>query len=196
MKKLMVAFAAVAMAAVVNAAQCTWSATMVSAGNGVVFNSKDDTTKGDGFAVWCFITASTQPGVDTVVSSYDTVKTAILAGSAADWADSTTAKSTTSKGSASGIKTGAYGVDQADTISGFMVIFDNADYTKAGYAIVTEVKTMAEIAKGATTGKTLMFTKATETYGWSAIASGTPEPTSGLLLLLGVAGLALRRRRA
>lgn len=33
-----------------------------------------------------------------------------------------------------------------------------------------------------------------KTQGWVAVA--TPEPTSGLLLLLGFAGLALRRRRA
>ena len=31
---------------------------------------------------------------------------------------------------------------------------------------------------------------------WNSTASSVPEPTSGLLMLLGVAGLALRRRRA
>lgn len=31
---------------------------------------------------------------------------------------------------------------------------------------------------------------------WIAAAEPTPEPTSGLLLLLGVAGLALKRKRA
>ena len=31
---------------------------------------------------------------------------------------------------------------------------------------------------------------------WQSTSSGVPEPTSGLLMLLGVAGLALRRRRA
>ena len=31
---------------------------------------------------------------------------------------------------------------------------------------------------------------------WTITSSSVPEPTSGLLLLLGVAGLALRRKRA
>ncbi len=31
---------------------------------------------------------------------------------------------------------------------------------------------------------------------WHAVSSSVPEPTSGLLMLLGVAGLALRRRKA
>ena len=32
--------------------------------------------------------------------------------------------------------------------------------------------------------------------GWYTASSNVPEPTSGLLMLLGVAGLALKRKRA
>ena len=47
--------------------------------------------------------------------------------------------------------------------------------------------------KGLDEGKDLQF-NFTSTGSWTPVA--VPEPTSGLLLLLGVAGLALRRRRA
>ena len=56
------------------------------------------------------------------------------------------------------------------------------------------------IAEGVSVGPTINFTTGDNMGGKSLIGkmeySGVPEPTSGLLVLLGVAGLALRRRRA
>ena len=56
------------------------------------------------------------------------------------------------------------------------------------------------VAQGATASPKINFTTGNAMGGSSLIGkmeySGVPEPTSGLLVLLGVAGLALRRRRA
>jgi len=77
-------------------------------------------------------------------------------------------------------------------------------YTTDDYTFTKEFDKVAFTAKntGATAANmqvdTVLASKMIDTsapLGWT-ITSNVPEPTSGLLMLLGMAGLALRRRRA
>ena len=82
---------------------------------------------------------------------------------------------------------------------GYAVILNAADIKDATYAYVyeydaTELTTaVLKSEVGASFSADEIYTGAVGSAGWTQVA---PEPTSGLLLLIGVAGLALRRRRA
>ena len=91
--------------------------------------------------------------------------------------------------------TTSYGV--GDSAAFYLVFSDGNKYAayEAGPALILDD---ASTAKYNDTGMTTAFKKTfTGTNGFVAAADlqSIPEPTSGLLLLLGVAGLALRRRR-
>ena len=141
--------------------------------------------------------------------------TAISSANAAAWgltltlmnADGTsTGSSATTVGMTAGVVSGTnwtytYGTDAQS---------GDAFYIKALMTVDGTTYEMNIYADGSTTSGTMFtlgsdldntsrstFTWASGTYGGSSwTAQSVPEPTSGLLLLLGVAGLALRRKRA
>ena len=84
------------------------------------------------------------------------------------------------------------------TYTGFFVLFDAAE-PKAGeskYAVLQGAATLTQVIGAQTATTTFAGQNGTAIMGdWKDYGSA-PEPTTGLLLLLGVAGLALRRRRA
>ena len=89
----------------------------------------------------------------------------------------------------------------AGTHEAFYVIFDAASPTagSANYAVVSGAPNLTKTVTASAASVTFMAanqaTFLNNTDNWKSYGA-VPEPTSGLLLLLGVAGLALKRKRA
>lgn len=181
MKKLMIMFAAVATAVVAQAASINWSV----AGKTFAPSADDPATNGRAANYLVYVFSA---------SDYDAVTAKLAAGDFSGAVASAASSGRTGKtGATSGSITGLTG----STYEMFLVAFDTyssatADLSTAKNYIVSEK------ISGATFGETDMATSIdyTSSNFGSGAWTAAPEPTSGLLLLLGVAGLALRRKRA
>jgi len=187
MKKLIIAVAAVAIGVVANAASYTWAC-----GSGRIFD-------GEGGTAYASVAGSTAYLMFTsVMTQSDLVSGFNSAESAASYSSTVASKAigSTTVSSAARIDQVGATADVSANDTAYFVVFANdkmyvsttasAEYLAVGTSPIT-------FTSQSTPSKTTLDASAGySAAGWYAV----PEPTSGLLMLLGMAGLALRRRRA
>ena len=189
MKKLMIALAAVAVAAVTQAASVDWSV----ANNGWVLDSGSKAASG--FTVY-LINGSTSletiaAAIDSTTGAFDADQTWVYGSAATD----------NSKGRVSLTTTTTDKLTRGAEYDFSVLMIDagaegGPKYMVSATSAQNAYLSGTDEALSVTFGTALLGanaqTAASAANGWAAV----PEPTSGLLMLLGMAGLALRRRRA
>ena len=184
MKKLMIMLAAIAMAVGAQASSVYWTCTNVkdATGNAV-----------DGIAYF-MVESATQTRdqfIAAVAGKGAEAATAAL-GSAYSWSASEAGKYTVT--AADAVDVTSLGLKDDSTYNAYIVVFDNTDLSKANF-YVTGVKELTTMT-GTETAQVKFGSQSTPSQAAGAWTAVVPEPTSGLLMLVGLAGLALRRRRA
>lgn len=182
MKKLMIFAVGAMLAAVTNAAAVGWS---FATGSGTTYAN-------DAYQI--FIIG--QNGADSIA----TITTLLDAGSSVDsyaFGSGTIGSAGTGMTAASA---SGKSLDAGD-YTAFFVLFDSTSPTagESKYVIVSGASTLTKTIASTTATITFASGNASSILGsdsnWKSYGSNVPEPTSGMLALLGMAGLALRRKR-
>lgn len=179
MKKLIIVLAAVVCTTVVNAAAFSWSTT------GTIYQPTDSSTAVAGFTAYLFDTS--------------TVTQSALVSALRDGGAITDYTALSSYNTASAAKVATTSFTSSGDVNAFFAIVQD-DYVYISKLVSGEAQevgtTPLSFASQSTSSKSVFDSStAFSSVGWYGTAS-VPEPTSGLLMLLGMAGLALRRRRA
>lgn len=177
MKKIMIVFAAVTMAVAAQASTFSW---------GLQSGSFDADTFG-GATAYLFLTDGALPST----TGWDTKATKFTV------ADVTASGATQFRtGTITGEGTFFSSAEDLTSINGKTGSF------KFYMAVITDDGMNVALSTGTKTARIVTSTTAASpswmgsNFKTYTVSSETPEPTSGMLLLLGVAGLALRRKRA
>ena len=191
MKKLMIMLGAVALAAGVQAASVDWSI----ANNSWTLN--DGSKAAAGTAVYLIdgttSLATIAAAINGTTGAFDANQSWVFASDVTSNAKGarTTVTATTDK-----LTRGNeydFSVLIIDTtVAGSPKYMVSDTYTQTAYLSGTDEATSASFAAARLGANALTYDATSAANGWAAV----PEPTSGLLMLLGMAGLALRRRRA
>lgn len=180
MKKILIAAFAVAFVAYVHAATFQWSST------GTIYEKGSDTVALSGFTAYLF---------DSSTMGQAALLEGIRGG--ASITDYTSLSSFTGS---TKVDTTGFTADLADGTmlnTFFAIVTDDGIYISKIAGKAAQAVGTSSIAFGnqASASKSVFGDATFSSPGWYS-AAAVPEPTSGLLILLGMAGLALRRKRA
>ena len=190
MKKLMIIAAVALTAALTQAATVSWGINGIKDADGNAMSSGAAyifCTKGDKATTVAAVTAAL-----AALTSPAAVKTYLQDNSLS------ALKSAVSGGSAgvSGVDLASSGVPAAtSSVKLFAVIVDDDTFGDATKYVVTDASSNVK-TPAATTSNNAAFSMSSAATANTANWKPTPEPTSGILMLVGFGALALRRRRA
>ena len=179
MKKMVMALVAVAAAAVAQAASIDWSV-------GMNWTNKDGTRAAAGYTTYLIDNAA----LETVIAGIQ------ADGSIKDGTvgilDSQTSGT---RGKVSEVTATSSALEAGKSYNFAVLIIDKVS-ADGPYYSVSSVFNQQAYTLGVDEAMSVSFTSSMVGAGTRWTATAVPEPTSGLLLLLGMAGLALKRKRA
>ena len=181
---------AVCSAVIANASTIRWGASGIKTVDG-------SANAGNTYLALCFISADSTSVANTISLTQAISKLESKTLTSNDYAASKTLVGGMLSMTTAQAYDGGWGA--GDSVTAFLIIVDNTDLSKVENYLVANVagttpveQEMSYTFGGASEGKQLAFGSQANNTGWTAV----PEPTSGILVLLGMAGLALRRKRA